>query len=57
MKILWHGEAISAGDPDRNKKETKTEDDMGRQHGRMQMNAMWRFPEAAEDMERWTDTV
>ena len=30
LKILWHGEDNSAGDSERNKKERKTEEDVGR---------------------------
>ena len=30
LKILWHGEDISAGDSERSKKEMKTEEEMGR---------------------------
>ena len=30
LKILWHGEDNSAGDSERDKKERKTEEDMGR---------------------------
>ena len=30
LKILWHGEDNSAGDSERSKNETKTEEEMGR---------------------------
>ena len=39
LKILGHGEDNSAGD----KKERKTEDEMGRMDG----NGVWRFPESS----------
>ena len=47
LKILWHGEDISAGDSERSKKERRTEEEMGRLHQGMDGNGVWRFPECS----------
>ena len=45
LKILWHDEDNSAGDNERSKKDRITEEEMGRQHKRMDKNGFWRLPE------------
>ena len=54
LKTLWHGEDNSARDSERSKKVRKTEEEMGRQHHRMDGNGVWRFP---EDREGWKGIV
>ena len=43
-QILRHGEDDSAGDSEMRKKKRTTEEEMGRQHQRMDRNVVWRFP-------------
>ena len=47
LKILGHGEDSSAGGSERNKKERKTEEEMGREHQGIDGNGVWRFPEGS----------
>ena len=47
LKILWHGEDNSARDSERSKTERKTEEELGRQHQRMDGIGVWRFPEGS----------
>ena len=47
LKFLWHGTASSAGDNERNKKERKTEEEVVRQHQRIDSPGVWRFPEGS----------
>ena len=47
LKMLWHGEDNTAGDSERNKKERKREEAIGKEHLRMDRNGIWRFPEGS----------
>ena len=47
LKILGHGEANSAGDSERSKKERKAEKEISREHQGMDGNGVWRFPEGS----------
>ena len=57
LKILWHGKANSVGDSEKRKKARKTEEDMGRQHQRMDSDGVWRFCEDCGRRKRWKDLV
>ena len=60
IKILWHGENNSAGDSEKNKKDRKTEDGMGRLEEIIKEWTEMGFGDslrAAEDREGWKGIV